>query len=96
MDYSSAMPVRCLDLFEGARVLELCSAPGNKSMLMADSFKEITIKGVEINHNRANVMKSLISKYKLDGKIEVIETDGLKFSSQEPFDRVLVDAECTH
>jgi 16S rRNA C967 or C1407 C5-methylase (RsmB/RsmF family) len=46
MDYSSAMPVRCLDLQEGHRVLELCSAPGNKSMLMADSIKEISIKGV--------------------------------------------------
>jgi 16S rRNA C967 or C1407 C5-methylase (RsmB/RsmF family) len=69
MDYSSAIPVRCLSLIEGCKVLELCSAPGNKSMLMADSIKDISIKGVEISANRANIMKSLIKKYHLLAKI---------------------------
>lgn len=41
-------------------------------------------------------MKSLIKKYKLEDKIEVLEEDGLKFKSEKLFDRVLVDAECTH
>lgn len=50
-------------------------------MLMADCFKEISIKGVEISHNRANIMRSLIGKYKLNHKIEVIEEDGLKYKS---------------
>lgn len=37
-------------------------------------------------------MKSLIKKYKLEDKIEVLEEDGLKFKSEKLFDRVLVDA----
>jgi 16S rRNA (cytosine967-C5)-methyltransferase len=78
------------------RVLELCSAPGNKSMFIADICENITIKGVEISNNRANVMKNLIKKYNLDKRIEVIVEDGLKYDSEELFDRVLVDAECTH
>lgn len=41
-------------------------------MLMADSFDNIKIKGVEISHNRANIMRNLIKKYKLDQKIQVI------------------------
>lgn len=31
---------------------------------MADSYQDLDIKGVEINQNRANVMKNLIKKYK--------------------------------
>lgn len=48
---------------------------------MADTVKEITIKGVEISHNRANTMRSLIKKYKHEDKIEAVEADGLKYTS---------------
>ena len=96
MDYSSAVPVKCLQLQKNSRVLELCCAPGNKSMLMADLFPDVRIVGVEINVNRANVMKNLVKKYRLDKQISVITEDGLKYESAELFDRVLVDAECTH
>lgn len=65
-------------------------------MYLADSLKEVHITGVEININRANVMKNLISKYGLDGKIDVCVEDGLAFNSNQLYDRVLVDAECTH
>ena len=64
MDYSSAIPVKCLQLEAKQSVLQLCCAPGNKSMLMADSYQDLDIKGVEINQNRANVMKNLVKKYK--------------------------------
>lgn len=33
-------------------------------MLMADSYEDLEIKGVEVNENRANIMKSLVKKYK--------------------------------
>ena len=41
-------------------------------------------------------MKNLIKKYKLDHKIDVVVADGLIYFSEEKFDRVLIDAECTH
>lgn len=41
-------------------------------------------------------MKSLIKKYNLQKQIEVIVADGLKYDSPNLFDRVIVDAECTH
>lgn len=46
MDYSSAMAIRCLEVEEGHRVLELCSSPGNKSMYLADNHHNISIVGV--------------------------------------------------
>ena len=32
----------------------------------------------------------------LDDRIQLINSDGTTFSDQDPFDKVLVDAECTH
>lgn len=69
MDYSSALPVKCMQIKPKNRILELCCAPGNKSMLMADHNKDVRITGVEINVNRVNVMKNLVKKYKLDQQI---------------------------
>lgn len=38
-------------------------------MYMADICENLTIKGVEISNNRANVMKNLIKKYNLEKQI---------------------------
>ena len=78
------------------RILEICCAPRNKSMLIADHNKDVKITGVEISVNRANIMKNLLKKYHLENQIEVITEDGLTYDNKELFDRVLVDAECTH
>lgn len=88
--------VKCLDLEENSNLLELCSAPGNKSMYACDIKPQVTVTGVEINQNRANVMKNLITKYNLSDRIKVQVQDATKYDSIELFDRVLVDAECTH
>ena len=96
MDYSSTVPVKCLEIQPKNRILQLCCAPGNKSMLMADLCPDVQITGVQININRANVMKNLVKKYGLDKQICVVTADGVKYQSADKFDRVLVDAECTH
>jgi 16S rRNA C967 or C1407 C5-methylase (RsmB/RsmF family) len=41
-------------------------------------------------------MKNLIKKYKLDKKIQVKVEDAVTFDTEIRFDRVLIDAECTH
>ena len=41
-------------------------------------------------------MRNLINKYGLNNKISIKVEDGVKFQSEVNFDRVLVDAECTH
>ena len=41
-------------------------------------------------------MKNLLKKYQLEKQISIVTTDGLTYKSVELFDRVLVDAECTH
>ncbi len=69
MDVSSMFAVKCLDLEKDSTLLELCSAPGNKSMYACDLQSEVKVTGVEINQTRANVMSSLISKYGLDQRI---------------------------
>ena len=51
-------------------------------MYLADSVEKIEIKGIEINHNRANIMKSLVKKYDLIDKIQVIVEDGTTYKNK--------------
>lgn len=72
MDISSMFAVNCLDLEENSKILELCSAPGNKSMYACDLQPGVQVTGVEINQTRANVMKNLIQKYNLSDRIKIL------------------------
>lgn len=65
-------------------------------MYIADTVPGVRITAVEISPNRANVMASLVAKYGLGGRIEVVVADGVSFDAGEGYQRVLVDAECTH
>lgn len=52
--------------------------------------------GVDINETRLNTCRSIVKKYKLDHIIKLELSDGTTYDKESQFDRVLVDAECTH
>ena len=60
-------------------------------MFMADT-QGVQVTGVEINENRANVMRNLLKKYGLEEKVRVVMGDAVKYDPGRKFDRVLVDA----
>jgi 16S rRNA C967 or C1407 C5-methylase (RsmB/RsmF family) len=74
----------------------MCCAPGAKLLYIADLLPDgAKVVGVDISKNRLNVTRSLVKKYK-QTNVEIVEADGTSYQSDELFDKVLVDAECTH
>lgn len=51
--------------------------------------------GVDINENRLNICRNLLKKYG-HSDVELFLDDGVFFNKRSKFDKVLVDAECTH
>lgn len=97
MDASSAIPVLALKLKPDLSVVDICCAPGAKLLYLNDLLNEnSTITGVDISQDRLRVTKSLLKKYKARENINLICGNALNFQSEQRFDRVLVDAECTH
>ena len=95
MDVSSAVSVDLLDLQPGDHVLDLCCAPGVKLLYMAEKLAGTgTITGVDISDSRLKTCSSLLQKYGYTAKL--IQADGRTFNDGEVYDKVLVDAECTH
>ncbi len=90
-DISASLPARLLGAGHGRRVLDLCAAPGGKTMQLAAAGWAVT--AVDLAEPR---LKRLASNLKRTGlSAETIVADALTFSPAEPFDAVLLDAPCS-
>ena len=88
-DAAASLPVALLGDVAGKRVIDLCAAPGGKSLQLAARGAEVT--AVEIDPTRAARIRENLARTGLEAK--VIESDARDFPGTAPL--VLLDAPCT-
>ena len=89
-DVSASLPARVLAAKPGERVLDLCAAPGGKTLQLAAAGADVT--AVDINPGRmARVQENLD---RVDLTATCVVSDALEYDAA-PFDAVLLDAPCT-
>lgn len=89
-DAAAALPARLLGDVRGKRVLDLCAAPGGKTLQLAAAGAEVT--AVDKSQARLKRLRENLERTQLGA--EVICADALEFRAA-PFDAVLLDAPCT-
>ena len=90
-DLAASLPARLLGNGEGRRVLDLCAAPGGKTLQLAATGWQVTaldVSAKRLDRLRANLTRTGLSA-------EVIAADALEWEPSAPFDAVLLDAPCT-
>lgn len=92
-DAASSLPVKCLSSLKGKKVLDICAAPGGKTAQLLDAGAIVT--AVDISDKRLTLLKQNIERLNLGDNLKIICTDALKFSSDEKFDIILLDAPCS-
>jgi len=90
-DMAAALPARLLGRGEGRRVLDLCAAPGGKTMQLAAAGWEVT--ALDIAKRRMERLRQNLSRTNLT--VDVVVADALDWSPDRPFDAILLDAPCT-
>ncbi|XP_074543915.1 5-cytosine rRNA methyltransferase NSUN4 [Halichoeres trimaculatus] len=102
MDAASVLPCLALNIQEGHNVLDLCAAPGGKSLALLQTlslgFMCMNDSSVSRTMRLKRVLKSYVPKERLsDEKLRVTSFDGTMWGEIErnTFDRVLVDVPCT-
>lgn len=88
-DAAAALPVHILAPKEGESIIDLCCAPGGKTMQLAASGAVVT--AVDTSERRMQRVRENLERAKL--KAELVVGDALETGGQ--FDAVLLDAPCS-
>jgi 16S rRNA (cytosine967-C5)-methyltransferase len=88
-DAAAALPAVLLDAQPGERVLDLCAAPGGKTMQLAASGAEVT--AVDVSAGRLDRLKENLERTALNATC--IVADALQVTGE--WDAILLDAPCS-
>ncbi|MBL6428055.1 MAG: RsmB/NOP family class I SAM-dependent RNA methyltransferase [Maritimibacter sp.] len=89
-DAAAALPARVLNAQPGETVLDLCAAPGGKTMQLAAAGAEVT--AVDISEHRMARVGENLARCGLSA--DLVTMDALEYEGG-PFDAILLDAPCT-
>ncbi len=90
-DLAASLPARLLGVGEGRHVLDICAAPGGKTMQLAAAGWQVT--AIDSSAKRLERMQANLNR---TGTVaELVQADAMTWQPAEPFDAVLLDAPCT-
>lgn len=101
MDPASIFAANALEVQKGDQVLDMCAAPGGKSLVLIEALQgegEIILN--ELSKGRRDRLKKVIQQYvprDIRDQVSIKGKDGLRYGlvAKESFDRILVDAPCS-
>jgi len=90
-DYSSQLPVKCLNIKENDEILDLCAAPGGKTAQMISLGAKV--HSIDLNKTRIKRFKENMKRLKLNTVIENI--DILTYETERKWNKILLDVPCS-
>ncbi|MFZ1469511.1 MAG: transcription antitermination factor NusB [Paracoccaceae bacterium] len=90
-DAAAAMPARLLGAGPGERVLDLCAAPGGKTLQLAATGASVV--ALDMSEPRLGRLRDNLARCGLEA--EVVVADALQWQPGEAFDAILLDAPCS-
>jgi len=90
-DMAAAIPATLFGDLKGKKVIDLCAAPGGKTLQLASQGAEVT--SVDRSEKRLKRLSANLARTGLKAKIVV--ADAARFEPTEPTDHILLDAPCS-
>jgi 16S rRNA (cytosine967-C5)-methyltransferase len=90
-DLAASLPARLIDLPKGARVLDLCAAPGGKTAQLVKAGYAVTA----LDNDSQRLARLVQNLDRLGYAAETVLADAASFAPAVPFDAVLLDAPCS-
>jgi len=90
-DGAAALPARMLGDIAGKTVLDLCAAPGGKTMQLAAAGARV----IALDHSQDRLARLHENLARTRLEAEIVCADALRYRPREPVDAILLDAPCT-
>jgi 16S rRNA (cytosine967-C5)-methyltransferase len=90
-DAAAALPARLLGDVAGLAVLDMCAAPGGKTLQLAAAGAQVT--ALDISPSRLDLVRANLDRTRLAA--ELVAADALDFDPRRQFDAILLDAPCS-
>lgn len=90
-DLAASLPARMLGEGEGRAALDLCAAPGGKTMQLAAAGWKVT--AVDVSESRLARLRDNLARTGLAA--DVVAADVMRWAPPAPVDAILLDAPCT-
>ena len=90
-DAAAALPAKLLAAQPGERVLDLCAAPGGKTMQLAGTGAHVT--ALDVSDARLDRLRENLARTGLSA--ELVVADALDWTPEAPFDAILLDVPCS-
>jgi 16S rRNA (cytosine967-C5)-methyltransferase len=90
-DLAASIPARLLGAGEGRRALDLCAAPGGKTLQLAAAGWQVT--SLDVSDRRLDYLRENLTRTGLAA--EIVVADALEWQPETQYDAILLDAPCT-
>ena len=90
-DFAAQLPVTMLGALEGKTAIDLCAAPGGKTMQLAAAGADVV--ALELDGARLARLGENLARTQLSERVRMVEGDALEAQGQ--YDAVLLDAPCS-
>lgn len=92
-DVAATLPARLLNPAPGETILDICAAPGGKTLQLAASGAQVT--AIDRSKPRLKRLKQNLWRTGFKGQVDVAQADATDWQPAEPVDKILLDAPCS-
>jgi 16S rRNA (cytosine967-C5)-methyltransferase len=89
-DLAASLPARAIPS-EPAEILDLCAAPGGKTMQLAAAGHKVT--SLDSSQRRLGRLRENLARTNLDARL--VHADALRWAPERDYDAILLDAPCS-
>ena len=93
---SAMAPAACLPVTPGDRVLDLCAAPGGKSVYFAGIGDNVKVLSCDIYHHRLQLIQQYARRMGVKLDVRLLDATVANKSFDRAFDVVLCDVPCSN
>lgn len=90
-EVAASLPVKMMGNLRGKKVLDICAAPGGKTMQLIAAGAEVT--ALDISGKRLEKLRENLARMQMQATL--IEADVMKWEAPHRYDAILLDAPCT-